>query len=364
MEYRTLPHGGERISIIGMGSAVIGEQPEEEIIATVRAAVAQGINYFDLASGHAAVFPAYGKALRGIRDQVYLQLHFGADYTSGKYGWTTDLEQIKRSVAWQLEQLGTDYIDIGFIHCLDEDSDLASYTANGVLDYVLALKEQGIIRHIGLSSHTPAMVHRVLDMGILDVVMFSINPIYDCGKGDYGIGENQERYDLYRRCQMEGVAITVMKPFCGGQLLDEKQSPFSVALTKEQCLQYALDKPGVVCVLPGYGSREELQQVLHFLSASAEERDYSPISAFAPASSIGKCVYCQHCHPCPAGLDVALINKYYDLALLGDELARGHYLALEKRAGDCTACGHCDSRCPFHVSQSQRMQTILAYFGA
>ena len=117
-----------------MASSVIGAQPEEEIIATVRAAYESGVNYFDMAGGHAAIFAAYGKALKGIRDKVYLQIHFGADYTSGEYGWTTDLDEVKKSVAWQLENLQTDYIDVGFIHCLDEESDLAAYQANGVLD--------------------------------------------------------------------------------------------------------------------------------------------------------------------------------------------------------------------------------------
>lgn len=363
MEYRVLPHGGEKIGIIGMGASVIGARPEDEIIATVRAAVQKGVNYFDMAGGHATIFEAYGKALKGIRDNVYLQIHFGADYTSGEYGWTTELEEVKKSVAWQLEKLQTDYIDIGFIHCLDEDNDLETYKNNGILDYVLSLKEKGAIRHIGLSSHTPALVHKVLDMGILDVVMFSINPIYDYGKGDYGIGENTERYELYCRCQKEGVGITVMKPFCGGQLLDAAQSPFGVALNKYQCIQYALDKPGVISVLPGYGNEKEMEEVLAFFDANEEEKDYSCISGFAPNETMGKCVYCKHCHPCPMGLDVALINKYYDLAMLGDSLAREHYLTLEKKAGDCVGCGHCDNRCPFHVKQSERMQTIKNYFG-
>lgn len=363
VEYRVLPHGGERISVLGMGSSVIGARPEEEIIATVRAAVDAGVNYFDMAGGHAAIFRAYGKALEGIRDKVYLQVHFGADYTSGEYGWTTKLSEIKRSVAWQLENLRTDYIDFGFIHCLDEAHDLEVYRKNGVLDYILELKAQGVVHHIGLSSHTPALVHKVLDMGIVDMVMFSINPVYDYGRGDFGIGESEERNALYRRCQKEGVGISVMKPFCGGQLLDAAQSPFGTALSKFQCIQYALDKPGVLTVLPGYGSEKELREVLGFFGASAEERDYSCISGFAPAESMGKCVYCKHCHPCPAGLDIALINKYYDLALLGDGLAKEHYLTLEKRAGDCIGCGHCDRRCPFHVAQSERMQTIREYFG-
>ena len=89
MEYRTLPQGGEKIGVIGMGASVIGARPEGEIIDTVRAACESGINYFDLAAGHATVFPAYGKALADLRKSVYLQIHFGADYTGGEYGWTT-----------------------------------------------------------------------------------------------------------------------------------------------------------------------------------------------------------------------------------------------------------------------------------
>ena len=75
MEYRKLPHGEEQISIIGMGSSVIGERPEKDIIETVRSALDAGINYFDLAAGHAAVFPAYGKALEGRRKEAMLQVH-------------------------------------------------------------------------------------------------------------------------------------------------------------------------------------------------------------------------------------------------------------------------------------------------
>ena len=355
---------GERIGVIGMGSSVIGARPESEIIGTVRAAVELGVNCFDMAGGHAAIFDAYGKALQDLRDRVYLQVHFGADYTSGEYGWTTDLEGVKRSVDWQLRNLKTDYIDFGFIHCIDEASDLVTYEKNGVLDYLLEMKRSGVVHHLGLSSHTPALVEEMLDRKFIDVVMFSVNPIYDYGKGDYGIGGSEERNAMYAHCQRDGVGITVMKPFCGGQLLDAARSPFGKALTKAQCIQYALDKPGVLTVLPGYGSEQELREVLDFFETSAEERDYSCISAFTPEDSKGKCVYCKHCQPCPVGLDIGLINKYYDLARLGDGLAKEHYLTLEHRAEDCVGCGHCDSRCPFHVAQSARMQEIQAYFGA
>ena len=273
------------------------------------------------------------------------------------------MDEIKRSIEWQLKALQTDYIDFGFIHCIDEASDLETAIAHGTISYIEDLKRQGVIRHIGLSSHTPAVVEQVLDMHILDMLMFSINPAYDYRHGEYAIGSGDERAALYRRCEAEGVGISVMKAFSGGQLLDAKTSPFGKALTEYQCMQYALDRPGVLTVLPGVRNREDLKRILGYLTATEEEKDYSVLGSFTPKESSGVCVYCNHCQPCPAGLDVGLINKYYDLSMAGDDLARDHYAHLTAKASDCLNCGHCDSRCPFHVNQTQRMKEIAAYFG-
>lgn len=362
MEYRTLPHGGESISILGLGTSSIGMAGEKEIRATVELALEQGINFFDMASADAAPFPVYGQAMQGCRDRVYFQIHFGANYEGGTYGWTTDRSTIERSIAWQLQALRTDYIDFGFLHCIDEESDLEQIENSGVLEYIQQLQKEGVVRHIGLSSHTPRLANRVLDWGVIDLLMFSINPGYDYHHGDYGVGGAGERMELYRRCQAEGVGISVMKAFSGGQLLQEKTSPFDAALTEYQCIQYALDKPGVLTVLPGVRNREDLRRILGYLQASPEERDYAVLGTFTPTDAKGLCVYCNHCQPCPAGLDVGLINKYYDLAKAGDALARNHYDKLEKKADACVHCGHCDRRCPFHVAQTDRMTEIQAFF--
>lgn len=172
-------------------------------------------------------------------------------YETGEYGWTTDLETVKRQVDWQLKELKTDYIDYGFIHCLDASSDWRDYQENGILAYLQEMKKNGVVRHIGLSSHTPALAAQVLDTGIADQLMFSINPAYDYQHGDFARGSASERMELYRRCQAEGIGISVMKPYSGGQLLSAQASPFGQALTAYQCIQYALDKPGVLTVLPG-----------------------------------------------------------------------------------------------------------------
>lgn len=164
-------------------------------------------------------------------------------------------------------------------------------------------------------------------------------------------------------CDAMGVGISVMKAFGGGKLLKAETSPLKHALTEYQCLQYALDKPGVLTTLPGVRNREDLKRVLGFLTAAPEEKDYSVLGTLAPQDAKGVCVYCNHCQPCPAGLNVGLINKYYDLSCVGDVMAKDHYLQLSKHAEDCVGCGHCNSTCPFHVDQVQRMQEIKGYFG-
>ena len=232
-----------------------------------------------------------------------------------------------------------------------------------MLDYLREMKKAGVVRHIGMSSHTPELASEILDTGLVEQMMFSINPAYDYQHGEFAIGSARERLALYRRCEAEGVGISVMKPYSAGQLLDAKTSPFGKALTKVQCIQYALDKPGVLCVLPGIRNLEDMKEALNWLDASEEERDYSILGTFTPRDVTGTCVYCNHCAPCPAGLNIGLINKYYDLAKIGDPLAADHYRKLAKHASDCISCGHCDGRCPFHVAQSDRMEEIKTYFG-
>ena len=75
--------------------------------------------------------------------------------------------------------------------------------------------------------------------------------------------------------EKEGVGISCMKPFSGGQLLSAEASPFGQALTPYQCIHYALDKPGVLTVLPGAQSVEEIDRLLDYYEKTEEELDYS-----------------------------------------------------------------------------------------
>lgn len=365
MKYRKLPHGNEleQFSVLGLGMGGIGKTPVNEIEAIIRKAIDHGINFFDLCTAKASYAPI-GRAIKDKRKNVFLQVHFGAVYDeNGEYGWCRDFDTIKNTFQWELEALQTEYVDFGFLHCVDDEEDLNQLIKIGLIDYLKELKNKGVVHHLGFSSHTPRIANKILDLGIVDMMMFSINPAYDFEQGDeYGIGSLSERFTLFKRCEREGIGISVMKPFFAGKLLDKEQSPFHMALSHNQCIQYALDRPGVLTVVPGVQTMEHLDTLLNFIDATDDEKDYSIIGSFTKNIVTGTCVYCNHCQPCPAGIDIGLVNKYYDLALANDEIAKNHYTKLAINANACLHCGHCESRCPFSVKQETRMTEIKNYF--
>ncbi|MBQ6409534.1 MAG: aldo/keto reductase, partial [Butyrivibrio sp.] len=145
MQYRTNRRTGDKISEIGMGTAYVVEADKKEAVRTVRRAYEGGINYFDLAVADGTAFSTFEEALSDVRDEVMYQIHFGADYSNITYGWTLNLDTVKRSVDKQLHDLKTDYINYGFIHCQDESKDWEKYQKNGILQYLLDMRDQGVV---------------------------------------------------------------------------------------------------------------------------------------------------------------------------------------------------------------------------
>jgi len=133
-----------------------------------------------------------------------------------------------------------------------------------------------------------------------------------------------------------------------------------------QCVKYALDRPAVVSVLLGCRSIEEIDEAMTYYSLSDQERSYSSVISKSRVELFGKCMYCNHCLPCPVTIDVAAVNKWLDLASEHENVpatVKEHYLALSSYASDCTACGQCEPNCPFGVPVRQRMQQALELFG-
>lgn len=355
MEYRNLPHGGGKISILGIGAGSLHEASPKEIEDIICSGMDQGVNLMDTVMYDETAVEPIVRALKGRRDKMVMQMHLGAVYPGGMYSRTRVLSEVEKGFEHELKKYGTDYADIGIIHCVDEDSDFEKILNDGIFDYARKLKQQGVIRYLGFSSHDPVICQWFLETGEIDMFMFSINAAYDFEPSHGKLALSKERMELYQKCEKRGIGITVMKPYGGGRLLNPRTSPFHRAMTIHQCIQYALDRPAVLSCLPGVSSKADLTDVLDYYNASKEKRDYSFIGHLQRQDMKGTCIYCNHCQPCPSGIDIGFVNKYLDLANAGDQLAKDHYLKLSKHASDCTGCGVCEKNCPFHVDIRSRM---------
>lgn len=381
MEYRELGRTGIKVSVIALGCEgfVANEGALTEQL--LNAAEQGGINCIDLYAPQPEMRSRLGKWLRGRRGKFVLQAHLCTVWQEGQYKRTREIGEVKASFEDLLTRLATDYIDIGMIHYVDSLEDWEAVAGGPVMAYARELQAQGKIRYIGLSSHNPAAAMQAVQSGLIDVLMFSVNPCYDLQPANedcYALwdGKNYdrqivnmdpEREALYETCSRLGVAITVMKAFGGGDLLDEELSPAGKALTVNQCLHYALTRPGVAAVMSGAHTVDELEKCLEYTTAADVEKDYAAAFAALPKISWeGHCMYCGHCAPCPQGIDVAAVTKFLNLTKAQNsvpETVREHYAALRHHAGECVKCGACEKRCPFKVTVIQNMQEAVKVFG-
>ncbi len=345
MNYRNIPRCNFDVSEIGLGCEHLEKKDKTLIEEVIGTALDGGINILDVFMPQPEVRTYIGNAIQHVRQKIYLQGHIGAVLENGQYKRSRDVTECDEFIRDFMTRYHTDYIDIGMIHFVDNLADWQAIETQGVLDYALKLKQKGIIRAIGLSSHEPHTALTAVQSGYIDVLMFSLNPSFDLlpeqtqiealferETYDQGAssGINPLRQQLYETCAQRGVGITVMKTLAAGLLLSAESSPFGAPLTVAQCEHYALTRPGVASVLIGCVSGEQVNQALQYEALSAQEKDYTAVlSASQRYAATGACMYCNHCLPCPQEIDIAAVHKYFDLARNLNEVPatiRQHYL--------------------------------------
>lgn len=380
MIYRELGNTGLKVSEIGLGCEGFLERDEKFTRDMFALAFAGGVNCMDLYSPDPDMHRRIGRTVGARRKDFVYQAHLCTTWRNGQYKATRRMEEVVPSFEKMLKNLGTDYVDIGMIHYVDSLSLWEQVSEGEIMRYAQKLREEGKIRHIGMSSHNPDVALKAVESGLIEVLMFSVNPCYDLLPGDEDVEKlfddksyekplfnlDPVREKLYETCQRRGVGLTVMKVFGGGDLLTD-QSPAGKAMTVSQCIHYALTRPAAVSVMVGARSVKELADALYYETASDAERDYAEIFAeFPKISWRGHCMYCGHCAPCPKNIDVATVTKFLNLARAQGgvpETAREHYAALSAKAVDCIACGACEKRCPFGVNIIDNMREAKGVFG-
>lgn len=381
MQYRELGNTGIKVSEIAFGAEFLVERPYEDTEELIKACEANGINFVDCWMSEPDVRSHLGKAIKPNRENWVIQGHIGATWQNNQYVRTREMDKVIPAFEDFMERFQLDVLDFGMIHYVDQMDDYEEIMNGPFIEYVRKLKEEGTIAHIGFSTHNPEIGLLAAKNPEIELLMFSINPAFDM----FGVMDDIEEYrkedaydeefsslnpiraELYETCEKNRTALTVMKGFAGGNLLSDETSPFGVALTPVQCIHYCLEHKGVDSIFVGVKTVSELEESLKYCDATEAEKDYASVLRNAPKHSFdGQCTYCGHCAPCTSEIDIAMVNKLFDLAKNQDKVPASiqeHYNNLKYNATDCIACGDCEPRCPFNVHIVDVMLDAQDLFG-
>ena len=344
MEYRKLGRTGLEVSTIGLGTEHL-KQTGENMQEVLCVAVEAGVNYIDVLysspEADADFWDSIAPELNRYRDDLVLMAHWGP---SDMY---PDPAKCQHCLDLALECVDNGYFEGVMLTVVDSEETWSGW-AQESLERLQPYKAQGRIGSIGLSGHTAPIVTKAAQSGLIDVVMFPVNLLGH---------DNEEVQALFQACDEQDVGLVGMKVYNGGTLLSIRGEPSGI--TPVQCLHYALSQP-VATVVPGAKNREEMRATLRYLEATDEEKDYADISANIHELLAGQCTYCQHCLPCPQGIEMGWIIWQLDqVQSRGLEVIKEWYAGFPVKASACVECGECMTRCPFDVDIIARMQEAV-----
>ena len=384
MKFGRLGRTNIEVSIISLGAEHLDFVSYDIFESIMSEAINSGINYIDFFLPSPGVRDNFGKFLKKIkRENIIIAGHIGAAFKKGQY-YRTQNKQICRDFFYDLlSRLATDYIDVIMFHCIDGKDLLEKvFNQEGLIELALEMQQEGKARFLGISTHTSTTAIDAINTGLIDVLMFPVNPAFDIQDGSirdlldeklYTMDKNidvsrqkHNRDEVYYHCNKKDIGLVAMKPYAAGRLLCDKNFS-NILLSPLQCLHYALTRPGVSTVVPGYKSVRELNEALKYLNAAEKEKDFSKISSINNLFIKGKCVYCNHCLPCPAGINIGEVVKLVDLKSAAStskayKELRTKYNTLAVKASKCQECKACTERCPFGVDVIPKMKEAAMFF--
>lgn len=350
---------GERVSRLGFGAMRLPVLPdgaidEPQTYRMVDLAMQNGVNYFDTA------FPYHGglsevvigKALSRYPRQSYL---LATKYPGHQFASSYDPKGVFEE---QLQKCGVDYFDFYLLHNVCESS-LPIYTDPkwGIIDYFVAQKKAGRIKHLGFSSHArPETLETFLDQydKQLDFCQIQLNWL------DWSLQEGKRKYELLTQ---RNVPIIVMEPLRGGKLLQLAENELELlraARPDETAagwgFRFLTGLDNVRVILSGMSASEQMAQNIETFSVSKPLSRAETDLLFAVAEGKKNAVPCTACRYCTAGcpmeLDIPmLIAAYNDCKFASSFTVPMQMDALEesKRPSACIGCGACAAICPQHI---------------
>lgn len=327
MERVVLGKTGLKVNKNGFGALPIQRISKEDAVVLLQKAFQNGINYFDTARAYSDSEEKIRAALHEVRDQIIISTKTAAQ--NGEDFWK-DLEM-------SLEKLQTDYIDLYQFHnpaFCPKPGD-----GSGLYEAALEAKEQGKIRHIGITNHRIAVAKEAVLSGLYETLQFPFSYL-----------ASEEEVELVELCRQKEVGFIAMKGLAGG-LIHNSASAYAFMCQR----QFAHVEP-----IWGIQREWELDEFLSYQEQAPElnEALLAEIQKDKDQLAGEFCRGCGYCMPCPAGIE---INNCARMSLMLRRAPQEAWLSEEwqekmKKIENCLHCGSCMKKCPYGLNTPELLK--------
>jgi len=357
MIYREYGQTGKKISLLGFGGMRFNNiDDHDECVRMMVTAARGGINYFDTAPAYFGIKSetVFGKGFAELR-------RLNLPYYCATKTFESNEKIIRGEIEAQLKRLDIPAIDFYHIWCITSLEDWQVRKKNGVIDTFNKLKEEGLIKHICVSSHLVGdEIKELLMEGVFEGVLFG-----------YSAYDFKAREAAFHAVKAKKLGAVIMNPLGGGII---PQHPQRFAFLKRgdekivaAALSFLWDHKDITNVLVGFQNESQIKEALDAMAAykprSEQELEETKAAAAAPLEGI--CTSCAYCN-CPQGITVLQYMDAYNQKLLHEKLdpsAITTRLSMfwdidTKKARECTACGSCQKACTQHINIIDRLKEI------
>ena len=322
------------VTRVGFGGIPIQRLTDDEAITLVKACLKLGINFIDTANGYTTSEERIGKALKGYRSKVIL-----ATKTHAR-----DPEELSKNLELSLKRLNTDCIDIYQFHGVSNFADLDKVLEpGGVLTTLEKAKANGLVGHIGITSHQIDVAKKAVSSDRFDTVMFPFNFI-----------TSEAADELIPLCRKLDVGFIGMKPL-GGGLLDNA----SIAM------KYLLQFPDVVPI-PGIEKVAEMEEIFKIVKGSPKMTDAELLEMKHMKEILGTrfCHRCDYCQPCTMGIPISSVmnSKGVYKRMPPERFFTPSMDEAIEKASKCSDCGECEKRCPYKLQIREMIKEQIAWY--
>jgi predicted aldo/keto reductase-like oxidoreductase len=322
-----------KVTKLGWGGIPIQRVAERQGISVIRAVVEMGVDLLDTARAYTNSEHRIGLALQKISKPVVL---------SSKSTEKTD--KIYDDVHESLKQMRVKNIDIYHLHNVSNFEQYEKVMASqGAFVGLKRARDEGLIDHIGISSHNLNVLEKALEDGNFEVIMAC-----------YSFLEPDAAQKVFTLAREKDVGVLAMKPFSGGVI--EEAGP---------ALRYVLSTPDIVPI-PGSEALEKAKEnwKIYTEGGPLSERDNQRIEAIRKEFDQKFCRRCDYCQPCSEKINIQLVMGLKTIVkrfgVVTQEL--GWIKSLIEKSRNCSECGECLSRCPYQLPIPDLIKENLAWY--